>query len=154
MNFLQLQNRVYSLLQESATNTAFPIGTVKMWINEGYRYICGVMDWSFLYEDAVMTLARTTCSNAGNSTGTTLYVNSSSGFSAGQVILVNNKVVYEEVRISSISGSTITLQSPGLQHVYTDGDEVSALSLAKPADLHKIVVNRAEKIQNNIQHIA
>jgi hypothetical protein len=154
MNFLQLQNRVYTLLQESSTNTSFPLETVKMWINEGYRDICGVMDWPFLYEDAAITLPVTTCSNAGNSTGTTLYVTSSTNFTTNQTLLVNNKSIFEEVRISEINGNTITLEAPGLNHTYECGDEVSVVSFIKPADLHKIIVARSEKIQDSKQQIA
>jgi hypothetical protein len=153
MNFLQLQNRVYTLLQESSANTAFPLETVKMWINEGYRDICGAMDWSFLYEDSIITLPVTTCSNAGNSEGTTLYVANSENFTTGQVILINNKSIYEEAVISAIDDNTITLESPGVSFTYECGDEVAAISFTKPADLHKTVVARAEKIQNNMQQI-
>jgi hypothetical protein len=151
--FKQIQDAIYVKMQESSSNTAFPLASIKSWINEGYRDICSVTQWPFLFEESVKTCVYTSCSNAGTSTGTTLYSDSNTNMYSGQKLIVNTGNVYEEADISTCTTATITLTSPGLQGSYTDGDVISGRAIQKPTDLYKILVVRAQKISDGIQSV-
>lgn len=145
---------VYTYMQEASTNTAFALADIKTWLNEGYANLCNVWEWPFLYTETVKTMVYTACSDAGTSTGTTLYVDSSSNMYVGQKLVVTDGVVYEEVEVSQINLGTITLVSPGLTGSYTDGDVVSGASIQMPTDYGKTVLVVVTKISGSTQEIA
>lgn len=139
MNFLELQTAFYDRFSESISNSRFNTTKVKSWLNEGYRIILSEIKKNDNDKCVKRTNVYTLCSDAGTSTGTTLYVDSNAGMQKAQFLVVSDGAdKFEQVQISSISGNTITLVSPGLVNSYTDGDYVASNQLWLPGNYNQI----------------
>lgn len=139
MNFLELQTAFYDRFSESITNSRFNTTKVKSWLNEGYRIILSEIKKNDNDKCVSRTNVYTLCSDAGTSTGTTLYVDSNAGMQKAQYLIVSDGAdKFERVQIASISGNTITLTSPGLVNSYTDGDYVASNQLWLPGNYNQI----------------
>lgn len=143
MNFSELQTAFYDRFSENATSSRFNATKVKSWLNEGYRILLSEIKKNDTDKVIRRTNVYTLCSDAGSSTGTTLYVDSVSGMQKGQYLVVSDETHFETVQIASISALTVTLVSPGLVNTYTDGDYVASNQIWLPGNflsLHSIIV--------------
>lgn len=138
MNLSELVTEFYNQWLETASNSRFTSTQVKSWINEGYKKVLDMFKWQTSAKEFRATNVYTLCSDAGDSTGTALYVDSSSGMTAGMFLWVYDTTNYERVQIESISSNTITLVSPGLVGTYTDGDYVAGAQIYLPWDCYKV----------------
>ena len=139
MLFSELKTALYEVIREESGNSAFTDTEISRWINRAYNEIWISYPWSFRKTTTVLTNVFTSCSDAGDSTGTTLYVDSSSGMTIGMELIVNDTCNYETVTIAAISGNTITLESPGLISTYEDGGIVAGAHLYLPYNCQKVL---------------
>lgn len=146
MNFQELQTEFYSRFSESSTNSRFNTTRAKAWLNEGYRIILSEIKKNDNDKCVIRKNVYTLCSDAGTSTGTTLYVDSVSGMQKAQYLIVSDGTNYERVQIASFSGNTITLVPPGLVNSYTDGDYVSSNQIWLPGNYNAIYTITCEEL--------
>lgn len=146
MNFQELQTEFYSRFSESSTNSRFNTTRAKAWINEGYRIILSEIKKNDNDKCVIRKNVYTLCSDAGTSTGTTLYVDSNTGMQKAQYLIVSDGTNYERVQIASIASNTITLTSPGLVNSYTDGDYVSSNQIWLPGNYNSIYTITCEEL--------
>jgi len=152
MTLAELQAKVFLGLNQTSTNSRVTSAQINDWINEGYRRIIKATEIPHRIVRTMKTNFYTLCSDAGTSTGTTLYVDDASEVQAGQWIYVNNGTCYEFVKVASISENTITLESPGLVNEFTDGDYVSSNMIFLPYDFHSLAGRvRYEEISSGSQ---
>ena len=151
MRFSQMVSLFYAKFRENSTNSAFSEEKVKAWINEGYRYISNYSLWDFLLKESMAVNVFTTCSDAGASTGTTLYVDSCDYMQTGMNLWVTDKSRYEQVEIVSFNASTkiVTLKSPGLLSEYADGDTVTSADVLIPGDCRKLLDVKILSLQDS-----
>lgn len=150
MNFQELQTTFYDMFSESSTNARFNTTKVKYWLNEGYRIILSEIKKNDNDKQVIRKNVYTLCSDAGTSTGTTLYVDSVSGMQKAQYLIVSDGTTFERVQISSISGTTVTLISPGLVGSYTDGDFVSSNQVWLPGNFNEIYSVICEELTTTV----
>ena len=151
MQFSVLQAAVYTALSETSTNSKFSTTDIKSWINEGYKNVCRSHNFLPLFTSAVKVCVATTV--LSSSTGTTLNVTSASNMYAGQKLVVSDGTVYEEVTVSIVNGTIITLVSPGLTGTYISGNYVYGKSIQLPTDLHRINSIIFELIEDGTQEV-
>lgn len=135
----QLRTDLLTKLRESGTNS-FSETQQNKFLNYGKRRVNEIAHLPMNRRQIIKTVFWSECSDAGTSTGTTLYLDSVAGLTAGMDLWVNDGTNYEMVTVSSISGSTVTLVSPGLQNEYSDGDDVAGASLYLPIDCQAIEI--------------
>ena len=80
---------------------------------------------------ADLVAASTTLAAIANTNDTTLTVADASGFTAGDVIYLINTDQFSTVTVSSASGTTITLASPGVPQPYAQGVQVGRPKLVR-----------------------
>ena len=80
---------------------------------------------------ADLSAASTTLTANANTSDTTLTVADASGFRGGDVIYLINTDQYSTVTVSSVTGTTIVLASPGVPQPYTQGVQVGRPKLVR-----------------------
>jgi type II secretory pathway pseudopilin PulG len=80
---------------------------------------------------ADLSAASTTLTANANTSDTTLTVADASGFRGGDVIYLINTDQYSTVTVSSATGTTIVLASPGVPQPYTQGVQVGRPKLVR-----------------------
>jgi len=139
MNLSELIAKFYQDIREPSANSRYTSTEVTSWINEGYKKLLLMFDLRDTEREVLRTNAYTLCSDAGTSTGTTLYVDSVAGMTVGQCLYVWGSTTMERVYIASVSSLTITLESPGLTNEYTDGDYVASNQVWLPVNYSSII---------------
>lgn len=147
----EIRTAVLELLREESGNTAFTSTELNRWINRGYSEVWRAHNWDFRKRQAIRRNVYTLCSDAGDSTGTTLYVDSSAGICPGMELYVSDGSNYELVEVASVTGNTVTLISPGLTATYTDGDYVAGAHIYLPHDCQTILDMRVADITSTAQ---
>ncbi|MCL5036893.1 MAG: hypothetical protein M1269_07250 [Chloroflexi bacterium] len=137
MNLSEIRTKIYTMLQESGSNSIFSNTTIDDFINSRYFRICRARPWNFLLGEKNIPVVVTTVSS--ESTGTTLHVDSVSGMSAGRKLIVTDGNNFEQVTISEISGETVTLEGTGLSGTYNEGDKAALDNYFMPQDCWKII---------------
>ena len=153
MNRQAIRNKMYRLITEAESNTKFGPTEANLFIAEGYEFVCfyNAMPWEWLITRGIVTNVYTEVS--AESTGSALEVASASGIVAGLQLYVTDGVVYEEVEVDSVLGTSVTLVSPGLAGTYEAGDAVIGNCVQLPADFDRLLNVRAEKIEDGRQEI-
>lgn len=139
MNLSELIAKFHQDIREPSSNTRFNSTEVTSWLNEGYKKLLLHFDLQDTEREVLRTNVYTNCSDAGTSTGTTLYVDSVAGMTVGQCLYVWGDTTMERVYIASISSLTVTLVSPGLVNSYTDGDYVASNQVWLPVNYSNII---------------
>jgi hypothetical protein len=137
MNLLELSAKVYDILTETPTNTAFPSAFVRHFINVCYKQTCRDHEFPFLEEETEIDFLYTTTSDAGTSENTTLYLTDATKVFNGMKLAVISGAAVDVVKVQSKSGNTVTLVSPGLKGSYSKDVRVAGLCIEKPADFLK-----------------
>lgn len=118
MTLTELLADFYSKARETSSNTFFTSANVTNWLNEGYYDLLARVNWPFLQREVIKTPVYTTFTSYNSGT-LTIVVGSASNMFAGQYLWVQEGDVIERVTISSISGTSIVVESPGLVYTFT-----------------------------------
>lgn len=121
----ELREQIYQDLNEDSTG---PFGSdeVDRRINDCINHLMRLVDFSELWLRKRVTIPYTTISST--STGTTLNVTSASDMEVGMELFVYDGSYGEVVEISSITGTVVTLVSPGLTASYAAAGHICGRS--------------------------
>jgi len=148
MNLSEIRTQILVELQASVNNCVFSTATINNLINQKYMLLMRRRLWSFLLKEATVSTVYTTVS--ATSTSTTLNATSVAGMSVGRKLVVSDGTNFEEVYISSISGTIITLTGTGLSESYAADSYIFVDNYFLPSDCWKVLSVKDFSVPRNL----
>lgn len=120
MNLTLIESDVYKAVGEKKGQSRHSSTDVQNAINNVYKEVCKAKDFRFSLKEKSILIPVTTLSASASAGTTSVSITSASSFGKNRRVLISDGSNYEYKTISSLSGTTVTLDS-ALENAFASG---------------------------------